>query len=184
MCGAVRGEHIARRQSCSNALERTGTRTLGGLSGPAGMPRACHSDRARWTPFDTLGRRRRVPLVQLRQARERSPSEISGDAFIRKPWKGRTPREQPAVGMLIACSVARDSRKGQSPGVAARRSGLKLRPREQRRGKRQVGALGRKRPGTFREGNASKGESQERRRYETGPSGSRREEPVERVAKP
>jgi predicted nucleic acid-binding Zn ribbon protein len=52
------------------------------------------------------------------------------------------------------------------------------------REKRYVGASGWKRSDTFREEKAPKGESQERRRCETEPAGVRREETVERVAKP
>ena len=49
---------------------------------------------------------------RLREARERRSSETSIKASAGKPWKGRSPGEQPAVGTLNPCSAARDSRKG------------------------------------------------------------------------
>jgi hypothetical protein len=112
------------------SLECTGTRTLRGVLGPGVVPRVPRAERARWAPFDTLRRRRTVLCVRVRQVRERSPGEISGDAFTGKPWKGRIPWEHPAGGVLTARPAARDSREGQSPGAAARRSDLKLRPKE------------------------------------------------------
>ena len=84
------------------------------------------------------------------------------------------------VGALTPCSIARDSQEGQSPGTAAGRAGLVLQRRENRPEKRYE----RERSATFCEGNAPKGESHERRRRETEPTGVRGEETVVRVVKP
>jgi hypothetical protein len=104
--------------------------------------------------------------------------------FHGKTLEGRNPREHPAVGVLTTCPVARDSREGQSPETETNRADPSFRRRVHRAVKRQVGSFVRKRSDTFREGKASKGESQERRRCETKPAGVRREETVERVIKP
>jgi len=127
-------------------------------------------------PIDTLRCTRSLAFGQMcSEARERRPKGTSVKAFAGRPSKGETPGEHPAVGVLIARPGARDSRKGQNPGTAAWRAGSSPRRREYRHVKRYVGACGRKRSPTFREGNASKGKSHERCRYETRPTGVRRE---------
>jgi hypothetical protein len=60
------------------------------------------------------------------EARARSSGEIPGKVFAGVPWKGQSPWEQPAAGALTLPPVARDSRKGQSPGTAARRAGRRF----------------------------------------------------------
>jgi len=63
--------------------------------------------------IDTLGRR---SGNRLRESPEESVWEESArnrvKAGVGKPWKGRNPREPPAVGVLNTCLAARDSRKG------------------------------------------------------------------------
>jgi hypothetical protein len=123
-------------------------------------------------------------LVSPGEAREGRPGDELGQGTHCVALEGQSPREHPAAGVLNTRLAARDSRKGQSPGAAARRAGLVLRHRVYWREKRHVGPLGGKPPGTFREEKAPKGESHERRRYETRPARDRREETVKRVAKP
>jgi hypothetical protein len=87
---------------------------------------------------------------------------------------------------LTVCAAAKDSGKGQSPETAARRSGPRIRPREQRREKRCVGSsLADKAFDTLREEQDSEGSKpQERCRDETSPDRPRRAQTVKRVAKP
>jgi hypothetical protein len=60
--------------------------------------------------------------------------------------------------VLNTCLAARDSRKGQSPEVAARRNGSSRKWRRDRREKRHAGSsVAETHADTFREGNASKG---------------------------
>jgi hypothetical protein len=130
---------------------------------------AVRSDEAKRKLIDTLGRRR--PAVRsVDQARERRSGEILTEAFV-ETLEGKTPGEPPASGALITRRVTRDSRKGQSPGTAARRAGPSL----------SSGGYTGERNGTwvhpagngritFREENAPKGKSHGRCRYETRPA--------------
>jgi len=82
-------------------------------------------------------------------------------------------------------AVVRDSRKGQNPETAVRWAGLSASADGNNDGKNgtRVHPCGNA-PDTFREEEAPKGESQERRRYEKRPAGTRKEKTVERAAKP
>jgi len=86
--------------------------------------------------------------------------------------------------VLNTCPGVRDSREDQSPGTAAERVVFGVLRETGRLEKRYVGPFVRKRAKASREGKAPKGESQERCWRETKPARVRREEAVERVAKP
>jgi hypothetical protein len=86
--------------------------------------------------------------------------------------------------VLNTCPGVRDSREDRSPGTAAERMVFGVLRKVGRSEKRYVGPFVRKRAEASREGKAPKGESQERRRREIKPARVRREEAVERVAKP
>jgi hypothetical protein len=136
-------------------------------------------------PTDTLGRKR------VRRVIAKSEKRVRGDrAKSRSRRSSEYPRrENPKGASSGRCanptSVAKDSRKGQSPETAAY-LGRPIAPAagapigETVRGSvRSVMRLD-----TFREGNAPKGESHERCRCETKPVRDRREENVKRVTKP
>jgi hypothetical protein len=130
---AMRGERIARGSSRLNVWNRAGARTLRGLPYPLACRQMLLTDRVSWRPIDTLGRRRKRRFIAgFAKARERSlgegPDKVSGGT----PWKGRNPREHPAVGELTPRPSARDSRKGQNPGAEACWAGPPLRRREYR----------------------------------------------------
>jgi hypothetical protein len=87
---------------------------------------------------------------------------------------------------LTVCAAAKDSGKGQSPETAARRSGPRIRPREQRREKQCVGAWSVGRPAIpcGRRKLRRVEQPHERCRDEISPNRLRREQTVKRVAKP
>jgi len=126
-----------------------------------------------------------VGIVRCRrEARERRSGEILIKTFDKDP-KRRKPRGAASGRCAKHMSFARDSRKGQSPETAARRAG----PAPSGvgyTGESTVSGFIRLERGRipFAEGNAPKGESQERCWRETKPARIRREQTVERVAKP
>jgi len=101
------------------------------------------------------------------------------------PWKGRSPREHPAIRQLNSLAWPRGTlERGEAqkprPVGPARRFGGRWTD-----GRNGTWVL----PGgnardTFREGKAPKGESHERCRRETKPARARREETAKRVTKP
>jgi hypothetical protein len=100
--------------------------------------------------------------------------EIPGKVVAGEPWEGENPREQPAVGEL---SPVR--RQGLPEGSKPRNRGPWGRPTASAAGK-PTGETGRgsfcrgNAADTFREEEAPKGESHERRRRETKPARARR----------
>jgi hypothetical protein len=121
MCVAPRGERIARKafRSNSSGLARCGKPRKAASPNPSGLPLGRRRRRQRL--IDTL-RCRWAVARPFREARERR----SGEILVQVSAAGlgrRSPREHPAVGALITCWVARDSRKGQNPGTAVRRAG-------------------------------------------------------------
>jgi len=76
----------------------------------------------------TVDRNSEAPVAAAERSKLRSaweePGRNPGPGRRRQALEGRSPREQPAVGALIPRPAARDSRKGQSPGAAARWAGL------------------------------------------------------------
>ena len=84
------------------------------------------------------------------------------------PGREESPGEHPVAFALTASDATRDSRKGQSPEVEACRAGLRVRPREQRQVKRQVGSSRAETSGVpFGRGTLRRAKSQERCRHET-----------------
>jgi hypothetical protein len=100
--------------------------------------------------------------------------EIPGKVVAGEPWEGENPREQPAVGEL---SPVR--RQGLPEGLKPRNRGPWGRPTASAAGK-PTGETVRgsfcrgNAADTFREEEAPKGESHERRRRETKPARARR----------
>jgi len=112
--------------------------------------------------------------------RAKSRARLSSASLRRVKPKGAA-----SDGRANPASVARDSRKGQSPEAAARWAGLSASADGKTDGKNGTWVLpGGNAPDTFREEEAPQGESQERRRYEKRPARARREQTAERVAKP
>jgi hypothetical protein len=156
MHGAAQGQPITQAAARLNARERSGARTLKGLSrSSSGLPGAPGG--AKRMPIETP-RRRRAPAVRLTTAKRVGGVRAKpGRGFRRDTLEGRNPREQPVAGALILCLVARDSRKGQSPETAARWAGPSLRRRDNRREKRYAGSSARKRVGYLPRGESSEG---------------------------
>jgi hypothetical protein len=108
-----------------------------------------------------------------------------GPGSRRKTLEGLSPREHPAVENLNPCRL-----RGTLERVEPQEPGLVWAGPSPSGGGSTNGQNGRwahpggNTPDTFREGNASKGESQERCRCETKPARPRREQTVKRVAKP
>jgi hypothetical protein len=127
-----------------NALDRAGAKPYEGRF--AGSCLRAWARGARREPIETLGRRPSAePLRQGRRGCGKSVREEAGrnlrQGFRERALEGGNPREHPAVGVLITRVAARGSRKGESPGAAARSA----RPadasrRAELREKRQVGA--------------------------------------------
>jgi hypothetical protein len=97
-------------------------------------------------------------------------------ALVRMPWKGENPGEHPAT----RCAKHTPDRKGLSEGSKPRSRGLPERVvcfgSDGTGGRNGMWVLpGGNAADTFREGNASKGESQERCRGETNPTRARKE---------
>jgi hypothetical protein len=112
MCGAARGEYIARSTTNPNVGDRPGAKTLKGS--PCSPSYACirgaeegqaKADRDSETPVE-----RRV--TDAPRKRTRGVWAKSHQGFRERTLEGRNPREHPAVGVLNTRTVARDSRKG------------------------------------------------------------------------
>jgi hypothetical protein len=137
--------------------------------------RACHEapDGARGGQGDSEARAGYGLRLSLRQAHERSSGEILNKALIQRTLEGKNPREYPAGGALTPYHAARDSQGGTTqepqPGGPARGFGAESNAWGNGRWVLQV----RERTATPCEGNAPKGESHERRRRETKPTGVR-----------
>jgi len=116
-----------------------------------------HAGKDEARPIDTLGRREADGTPSLRKARERSSGGNPGKAFVPKPWKGANPREQPAHQPAKPMLIARNSRKGESPEAAVRRSGSVFRTERKRRGERYVGSFQRRRSEYLLGGESSEG---------------------------
>jgi hypothetical protein len=87
------------------------------------------------------------------------------------PGREKSPGKHPVAFALTASGATRDSRKGQSPEVGACRAGPRVRPREQRQVKRQVGSSQAETSGVpFGRGTLRRAKSQERCRHETRPA--------------
>jgi hypothetical protein len=172
----AQGEQIARKTPNLNVQDRTGAKTLRGSSHPRldSPPRA---DEAKRESIDTLRRQSAFPSGSGRPKRVRGDREQSRlKTLASKPWKGKNPREQPAT----RCAKHTPDRKGLSKGSKPRSRGSP--GRVVRFGDGGTGVRngrwvlpGGNAADTFREGNASKGESQERRRGETDPTRARKE---------
>jgi hypothetical protein len=98
-----------------------------------------------------------VPVTCRRGKRVRGDRAKSRPTLPPDALKGRSPREHPAVGVLIPRPAARDSREGQSPETAASRAGLPLRRGVYREEQRYVGPPRRKRAGHLSGGEGSEG---------------------------
>jgi len=178
-------KQIARAGFSSSAQDRTGARTLKGL--PCALARlAGRADKARSKPIDTL-RRRQLSAVRS------SPGKRVGGVRVKPRTRFRLespkrakPKGAASLRVINTDPPTRDFRKGRSPETAARWAGPArfVGPGsptgETVRGCDRRGDA----PATFREEEAPKGESQERRRCETKPARARREQGAKRVAKP
>jgi len=110
----------------------------------------------------------------LREARERRSGEIPIKAFVKDPG-----REKPKGATSGRRTKHTSNRQGLSKGSKPRNCGSSSRPPHfgvwvYRRVNSMWVLPSRKRPVTFREGKAPKGESQERCRYEKRPTRLRR----------
>jgi hypothetical protein len=121
MHDAARGELIARKPVCPNAWDHAGAKTLEGLSSPAawlatnGGQDQAGADRNSEAPPGALSG---AKVKRGRGLRERSRSRLLPEDPRRANPKGA------ASGRCAnTASVARDSRKGQSPEAAACRAG-------------------------------------------------------------
>jgi hypothetical protein len=108
-------------------------------------PPVMHAGKNEARSIDTLGRRDVDGTPSNREARERSAGGNSAKAFVLMPWKGANPREQPAFQLAKPMLIARNSREGQNPEAAVRRSGSVFRTESKRRDERHVGSFQRRR---------------------------------------
>jgi hypothetical protein len=167
---------IARAGTYSNAQDRTGAGTLQGLLRPFGRL-AGRADAAKPRSIDTPRRRGSSAARQSTGKRVGGARAKSRARF--RPANPRRAKPKGAASLRITNTdpPARDSRKGQSPETAARWAGpARLVGPGSPTGQTVCGCdrCGNA-PATFREEEAPKGESQERRRCETKPAGARRE---------
>jgi len=157
MCDAACGEPIARAGPSSRVRDRAGAKTLKGLS-RTGFG-ACSEDSGgvKRVLIDTPGRRQPPPpgagwIKRAGGVRAKSRTRHSPENPRRVKPKGAASARQ-----VNPRPVARDSRKGQSPETAARWAGPPLRRRDNRRVKRYVGSLLRKRGEYLPRGESSAG---------------------------
>jgi len=125
MCGAARGEPIARAAASSNAWERAGARTLKGL--PHAEPRfAGGPGGAKRTPSDTPGRRR-ASAARLTSAKREGGVRVRARArFPPEDPRRAKPKGATSSRRTNPAAAARDSRKGKSPETAAHWAGPAL----------------------------------------------------------
>lgn len=118
------------------------------------------------------------------QARERRPWEASAKVFAGSP---RREKAQGATGRrCVNRALDEQGTLGRVKAQEPRPTGTARRFASGRTAGETVSGFvsSGNAAGTFREGNAPKGESQERCRRETRPASARREETVKRVTKP
>jgi len=181
MCGTAWGEsnspecpvpECSGSKECGNPTRVTLAVEAGPLAGTGGVKRE---------PIDTLGRRSGYSsgsgsVKRVRGERTEPRSRFSWEDPGRVETQGSIRR----LGALITCRAARDSRKGQSPGAAARRDGFSFRWERYRREKRHVGPPGRKRRGDLARGERFEGwipgAPSARNRADTGSEGVNRQE--------
>jgi len=119
------------------------------------LPTACRAAADQTRAFNTL-RRTQVAARLPAKARERwSAKAVRGSCWI--ALEGQSPREHPAVIVLIARWPARDFCKGENPEAAACRAGPPRQRSEERQEKRHVGSSRRKRRRYLAEGEGSEG---------------------------
>jgi hypothetical protein len=170
MCGAARGEHIAREAAEPNDQERPGAETLRRCLTltQAGLPAG--AEEARRKLIETLGHRR-LGVSPGGKVRERRSGEIPVKAFVGN--LGRVKPKGASSGWRTKHTLGRQGLlEGLNPrncGSSSRPSHLRVRRYTDERNGMWVLPAGNG-PDTFREEKAPKGESQERCRYETRPA--------------
>lgn len=147
--------------------------------------RPLRKDRIRSEPIETLRCKgaasagfvaRRVKSIAATSTREEAGAGAYGQGFGGWTLEGRSPREHPADVGPNKAGFARDFREGQNLEAAACRAGPVLRHPGTTAGE-TAGRCIDVGNGTVPRGRGKlrRAESHERRRYETGPAGNRRE---------